>query len=68
MKLYVEEKTAGTGGDTTEFTVGVDNKKSSTSVHTGTSTPLDCNEINYWNLIIGSSFAVANYVKTVSEE
>ena len=47
FKLYVEEKTADTGGDTTEFTVAVDNEKLSASVNTGTSTPLDCDEINY---------------------
>ena len=49
FKLYVEEKTADTGGDTTEFTVAIDNEKLSTSVNTGTSTPLDCNEIDYWD-------------------
>ena len=49
MKLYVKEKTADTSGDTTEFTVAVGNEKPSTSVNTGTSTPLDCNEINYWD-------------------
>ena len=27
LKSYVEEKTADTGGDTTEFTVAVDNEK-----------------------------------------
>ena len=47
LKLYVEEKTVDTGGDTTEFTVVLDNKKTSTSVNTGTNTPLDCNEIYY---------------------
>ena len=30
LKLYVEEKTADTGGDITEFTVAVDNQKRST--------------------------------------
>ena len=35
LKLYVEEKTADTGGDITEFTVIVDNEKLSTSVDTG---------------------------------
>lgn len=49
FKLYVEEKTADTGGDTTEFTVAVDNEKSSTSVNTGNSTPLYCNEIKFWD-------------------
>ena len=49
LKLYVKEKTADAGGDTTEFTAAGDNKKPSTSVNTGTSTPLDCNEINYWD-------------------
>ena len=38
MKLYVEEKTADTGGGTTEFTKALDNEKPSTSVNTGTST------------------------------
>ena len=49
LKLYVEEKTADTGGDITEFTVIVDNEKLSTSVDTRNSTPLDCNEISYWD-------------------
>ena len=49
LKLYVEEKTADTGPDTTEFTVVVDHEKTSTSVNTGTSNPLGCNEINYWD-------------------
>ena len=47
LKSYVEEKTADTGGDTTEFTVAVDNKKFWTSVNTGISTSLDCNKINF---------------------
>ena len=46
FKLYVEEKTADTGGDTTEFSMAVDNKKPTTSVNTGNSTPL---QITYWN-------------------
>ena len=50
LKLYVKEKFADTGGDITEFTAAGDNKKPSTSVNTGKSTPLlDCNEINYWD-------------------
>ena len=49
LKLYVEEKTVDTGGDTTEFTVAVDNEKTPTSVNTETNTPLDCNEIYYWD-------------------
>ena len=44
LKLYVEEKTADTGGDTTESTVAVDNEKPSTLVNT-----VDSNEINYWD-------------------
>ena len=48
LKLNVEQKTVDTGGDTTEFTVAVVNEKPSTSVNTVISTPLDCNEINYW--------------------
>ena len=51
FKLYIEEKTADTGGDTTEFTVAVDNEKLSASVNTGTSTPLDCDEISYWDTL-----------------
>ena len=51
FKLYVEEKTTDTGGDTTEFTVAVDNEKLSATVNTGTSTPLDCDEINYWDTL-----------------
>ena len=51
MKLYVKGKTADTGGDTTEFTVAVHNEKQSTSVTPGTNTPLDCNEINYWDFL-----------------
>ena len=47
LKSYVEEKTADTGGDTTEFTVAVDNEKLWTSVNTGISTSLDCNKINF---------------------
>ena len=43
VQLYLKEKTASTGGGTIEFTVAVDNEKPSTSVNTGTSTPLDCN-------------------------
>ena len=46
FKLYVEEKTADNGGDTTEFSMAVDNKKPTTSVNTGTSTSL---KITYWN-------------------
>ena len=49
FKLYVEEKTTDTDGGTTKFTVAVDNEKPSTSFNTGTSTPLDYNEINYWD-------------------
>ena len=51
LKLYVEEKTVDTGGDTTEFTVAVGNEKPSTSVNTGICTPLVCNEINYWDFL-----------------
>ena len=47
LKSYVEEKTADTGSDTTEFTVAVDNEKLWTSVNTGISTSLDCNKINF---------------------
>ena len=43
------EKATDTDGDTTEFTIAVDNEKPSTSINTGTSTLLDCNKINYWN-------------------
>ena len=49
LKLYVEEKTADTGGDITEFTVAVDNQKRSTWVDTEASTPLDCYESNCWD-------------------
>ena len=49
LKLYVEEKTADTFADTIEFTVAVDKEQTLTSVNTGTSTPLECNEINYWD-------------------
>ena len=47
LKLYIEEKTADTSGDTIGFTVAVDSKNTSTSLNAETSTPLDCNEINY---------------------
>ena len=46
LKLFVKKKTADTVGDTTEFTVAVDNDKPSTSVKVGTKTPSDC----YWDL------------------
>ena len=49
MKLYIEEKTADTGSDTTEFNMAADNEKPLTSVNTGTGIPLDCSEINYWD-------------------
>ena len=49
LKLFVKKKTADTVGDTTEFTVAVDNDKPSTSVKVGTKTPSDCNKINYWD-------------------
>ena len=45
LKLYAVEKTADSGSDTTEFTAVVNNEKTSTSVNTETSTPLDCNEL-----------------------
>ena len=41
--------TADTVGDIIEFTVAVDKEQTSTSVNTGTSTPLECNEIKYWD-------------------
>ena len=67
LKLYAEEKTADTGGDTTEFTVAVHNEKPSTSFNTGTSTPLDCNEINYWgslpNELKGKILLVSRHFK-----
>ena len=44
------EDAADTVGDTAKFTVAVDNEKTSTSVNTWTNTPLDCKEINYWDL------------------
>ena len=49
LRLYVEEKNGDTGGNTTEFTVTEDNEKASTSANARKSTPLDCNEINYWD-------------------
>ena len=49
LKLYVEEKTADNGGDTTKYTVALYNEKPSKSVNTGTSTFWVCNEINYWD-------------------
>ena len=51
FKLCAKEKTADAGNDSTEFTVAVDNKNPSTPVDTGTSTPLDCNEISYWHFL-----------------
>ena len=39
LKLYVEEKVADTGSDTTEFNVAVDNEKPSTPVNTRNQQP-----------------------------
>ena len=52
LRLYVNEKTDDTGGGSTKFTVAVDSEKPSTSVNTGISTPLDSNEINYWDSLL----------------
>ena len=43
------EKATDTDGDTTEFTIAVDNEKPSTSINKGTNTLLDCNKINNWD-------------------
>ena len=52
LKLYVEEKTNDTAGDTTKFTVQQTIMKPLTSVNTGTSTPFGCDEINYWHSLL----------------
>ena len=51
LQLYVEEKTADTGSDFIEFTMTVDNEKTTTSVNTRSSTSFNCNEINNWDFL-----------------